>query len=201
MVSTTADKRQPRVFADPPMLCCHLNVSADGHTSRLLAGSDDRTQQKHNPLRLGPVPRKGQKCALAASTLPVSPNSEGWGGQGQTQATLGTGGKAGQTPPQAPLPSLGAGAAPSIKVHIRNLEPDHICFPPRKACDCSASSRAFWWPLLSQAPRSLHVPQDHPAWPGQRWTRGAQWAIAHQTEMPAKPLTTPERGTWVVELE
>ena len=58
-VSTISDKKQPRVFAEAPMICYHLNVSAGGNTSRLIAGSEDKTLQKTNSLRLEPAPRKG----------------------------------------------------------------------------------------------------------------------------------------------
>lgn len=59
VVSTIPDKKQLRVFAEPPMICCHFSVSAGGKTSTLITGSDDRTLRKSNPLRWEPAPRKG----------------------------------------------------------------------------------------------------------------------------------------------
>lgn len=62
-------KKQPRVFAEIPMLGCHFNVSSGGHTSRLITESDDRTQQKSDPHRLGPAPGEELKCTQAGLTF------------------------------------------------------------------------------------------------------------------------------------
>lgn len=46
VVSTISDKKQPRVFAEAPMICYHLNVSAGGNASRLIAGSETGPYRK-----------------------------------------------------------------------------------------------------------------------------------------------------------
>lgn len=88
-ISTISDKKNsPGSFAEIPMLCCHLNVSSGGHTSRLITESDDRTQQKSDSYRLGPAPRQELKCTPICQVQSRPKPLLAWRRAGQTSFRL-----------------------------------------------------------------------------------------------------------------
>lgn len=162
VASAVSDEKQPRSFAEPsPSAVTYM--SAGGHPVRVIAGSDDEAWQESNPLRPRPAPRKGLKCAQVASTLPRPPAPHlrvgssdrprpvlAWREAGQLGATA-------QSPAGRSAPRHRRGSSSRLspelpevtEVNFRNLEPGDTHFPPRRACDWSASSSGARRPSLS----------------------------------------------------